>query len=183
MNGKHTKNFNSYIIYTLIMLALLAIMGILVMWPAFQKIVAIKNEISQEKTDLENKLSMGLNVKKTKEDLDRIEKSISTLDTVYIVQGEELGLLSTIEALAAKNQVTVNIKPDFKGYGFSPNILRIPLNITAGGKFNNLIAFLNDLDGVPFYFIGDQINFSKTNQTELMLAISGQVYMKTSDKK
>jgi Tfp pilus assembly protein PilO len=181
MNFKLKQFYNNYLAYFLAIAVLIIAMGGLIIWPAFAKIIAIKTEISQEKANLEKKLSMGLNAKKTKEDLQKIDESLTVLDMIFINAAGELTLLSTIENLAANHNVAVTIKPDFVGQNLG-NVTRLPVAIEAKGKFNDLISFLNDLDQTPFYFIDDQIILTKGAGSDLILNLTGQVYMKTADK-
>lgn len=177
---KWKKAYNYYIGSSIIMLLLLAAMGALIIYPALIKIITIKNEISAEKTALENKLNMGLNAKKIMADLQKVESDLSILDSAFIRQSDELALLSDIEALAAKNSVSVSLKPDFSGVDLKNGVTRNALSISAQGSFKNLMAFMNDLDSTDFYIISDQINLAKTTGDSLALNITGQVYIKTA---
>jgi len=172
------KSYNGYLTPSLFMIALLTVLGLFVIWPAINKILAIRAEIETEKANLENKLSLGLNAKKIKEELVGIENSLSVLDVAFIQPQQELDLLGNIESLAAKNQVEVKLKPNFTGQNIGGNILRIPLDIEASGNFNNLISFLNDLDGSSFYYIGNELSFDVGSNQKINLTINGEVYMK-----
>lgn len=179
---KWKKAYNYYLGSSLLMLALLLAMGILVMYPAWHKIVTIKREIAAEKENLEKKLDLGLNANKIKEDLKSIEDKLSVLETVYISQNNELTLLSRIESIAAQNKIEVTLKPDFNGIK-TGNTIRTPLVIVASGNFKNIMSFLNGLDSTDFFFIADQINLTKKSGDTLALDIAGQVYIKTADTK
>jgi len=180
---KWKKIYNYYIGSSAIMLLLLAVMGILIIYPALNKIISIKNEIAAEKISLEKKLDMGLNAKKIKEDLMKVEADLAILDSVFIPKGAELTLLSDIEALAAKNNVTVSLKPDFIGVNVKNGITRNSLAINAQGDFAGLMAFLNGLDSTDFYLISDQISMAKAAKDGLTLNIVGQVYIKSAENK
>lgn len=180
---KWKKIYNYYLGSSAIMLILLFVMGIMIIYPALLKIITIKNEIAAEKVSLERKLDMGLNAKKIKEELQEVENRLSILDSVFIPQGNELTLLSSIETLAAKNSVNITLKPDFKGVNMAGGIVRTPLVISAKGGFGNIMSFLNDLDGTDFFFISDQINLTRGDKDNLNLTVAGQVYIKISDKK
>lgn len=177
------KIYNYYIGSSVVMLLLLAVMGILVIYPAMHKILTIKKEIATEKTNLEKKLDMGLNAKKIKEDLQLVEGQLTILDSIFIPQGDELTLLSSIEALAAANNVTIALKPDFKGVAMAGNVIRTPISLSAMGNFKNIMSFLNSLDSTDFFFISDQISLAGADKDNLNLSIDGQVYIKTAEKK
>ncbi len=176
---KWKKIYNYYAATSGFMLVLLAIMGLLVIYPAWNKIVAIKNEITTEKNNLEKKLDMGLNSKKIKADLQNVENKLAILDTIFIPQGDELSLLSSIENLAATSNVEVAIKPDFTGINMGNSIIRTPLSISATGRFDDLLSFLNSLDGTDYILIINQISMAKISEEKMSLGIAGEVYIKT----
>ena len=178
---KWTQAYKYYFIYSLTLVAMFGIVTGLLIYPAFHKIISIKQEISKEKSDLEAKLNMGLNAKRIKEELDGIENSLQNLDTVFIKQGEELNLLSSFEAIANKHQVTLSIKPDFNGQAIN-GIVKIPMELKANGNFNNLMSFANDLDTTAFYFVTDNLSLKK-NEKDLELTLTGQTYLKASTTK
>jgi len=180
---KWKKVYNYYLGSSIVMLILLFVMSLLVIYPAWHRIVTIKNEIAAEKDSLEKKLDMGLNAKKIKADLLIVENKLSVLDTIFIPQSDELTLLSSIEALAAQNNVNVTLKPDFNGVNMAGNIIRTPLIISATGNFSSIMSFLSSLDGTDFFFITDQINLTKGDKDNLNLDVTGQVYVKAPDKK
>lgn len=179
---KWKKVYNYYIGSSAAMLALLAALGILVIYPALHKIISIKNEITAEKSNLEKKLDMGLNAKKIKEDLNAVESESAVLDTVFIPQDQELTLLSNIESLAAENNVGVVLKPDYTGVKMAGDVIRAPLTISATGNFKSIMAFLNDLDGTDFFLISDQVSLTGGAKDNLNLNIVGQVYIKIPEK-
>ncbi|MFA5021038.1 MAG: hypothetical protein WC517_03195 [Patescibacteria group bacterium] len=164
------------------MLALLAAMSAFVIYPALSKITAIKKEITSEKADLEKKLDLGLNAQKIKEDLKSIEAELAILDSFFIPAGGELELLGRIEALAAKNSVTVILKPDFNGANLGLGLTKNSLDLAAQGSFKNLMSFLNGLDSADFLLVSDQISLAKTGQDNLSLNISSQFYLQTAGK-
>lgn len=178
---KWVQVYKYYLIYTLTLIAMLALVSGVFIYPAFHKIILIKQEISQEKTDLESKLNLGLNAKKTKEELDSIESSLQNLDTVLLKQGNELNLLSDLENLGTKHKINLVIKPDFNGQSIGSNINKIPLEIKAIGQFNSLMAFTNDLDTTPYYFISDNLSLRQVDK-DLELILTGQVYINSDAK-
>jgi len=171
------QTYKYYVIYFLTLAIMLLIVSVIFIYPAFHKIISIKNEISQEKLELEAKLNLGLNAKKIKEELTEVENSFQNLDTIFIKQGDELKLLSDLEELATKNQVTLTIKPDFNGQNVSNNITKIPLELNVSGNFNKLMAFINGLDSINFYFVTDTFDLKKSDTT-LNLTLIGQAYIK-----
>lgn len=173
--------YNYYLGYFLIVALVLGAMAAFVIYPAFNKILSIKKEISQEKEELEKKLSLGLNAKKTKEELDAISDSISQLDDLLIKKGDELVILGKIESLAAKNKIIVNsLKPDFNEQAVGSGIYKISLTINASGNFNQILSFLNQLDAADFYLVTDQLTISQAGNNTVSLALNSWLYFKNN---
>jgi|GEM_PF-2436789 len=179
---KRLKNSHYRLSLFVFMFALLAAMGAFVIYPALSKIITIKNEIAKEKADLEKKLDLGLNAQKIKDDLKSIEAELATLDSFFIPAGGELALLEKIEALAAKNSLTVTLKPDFNGANLGAGITKNSLGLAAQGTFKNLMSFLNELDSADFLLVSDQIGLANADQGNLNLNVSSQFYLKTAEK-
>lgn len=176
---KWNNFYNYYLSYSIIISLILLGLGIFVIYPAFHKILTIKNEISQEKKLLEKKLELGLNAKKIKEELEAIENSLPELDKTLIKKTDELLILTTIEDLAVKNKITLNsIKPDFNEKKIGSGIHKASLEINATGNFNDLAVFLNALDGSPFYLITDQLTLNKSNDSANLI-LNGWLYFKS----
>ena len=171
--------YNYYLSYSIIVALALLALGIFVIYPAFHKILIIKTEINQEKDRLEKKLSMGLNAKKIKEELEAVESSLPELDKTLIKKGDELLILTTIEDLAAKNKIILNtVKPDFNGQTIGSGIYKTSIEINAAGNFNDLLLFLNSLDSSAFYLVTDQLTLNKNNDL-VGLTLTGWLYFKS----
>ncbi len=183
---KNQPIYRYYLIYSLFLIFMLGVVSLVLIYPAFHKIITIKHQISQEKSDLEKKLNSGLNAKRIKNELDNIEGSVKNLDQVFIKPGEELSLLTIYEALASQHHVAISISPDFTGQRIGDQLIKIPLTINARGTFSDLMSFTNDLDGTPYYYIVDNIDLTgaTTAATSTMqLSLTGQVYLMDEETK
>ena len=172
--------YNDYLIYFGFVVGFLILMIVFVVYPAFAKIIAIKTEISQEKAQLEKKLSIGLNTKIIKEELETVEKSLSVLDSTVLNKGQELDILTFLENSAAKNKLTVkSLKPDFSHKTVGPSIDKISLALDVSGNFNDILRFLSDLDSSSFYLATDELSlYSDKGATGLSL--NGWIYFKST---
>lgn len=172
-----TTGLKNYLISLGIILGMILIVSIFIIYPAFYKIISIKNDISAQEQELTTKLSQGLNAKKIKIELDETEALISKLDQVFIEKGRELEVLSFFENLSIKDRLSVTVRPDFNLQNIGNGIYKMPVDITASGSPLDLVAFLNKIDGAPFYFISDKLKISKAD-ARLSLDLTGQIYIK-----
>ena len=173
--------YNYYLGYFLIVAFIFGAIAGLVVYPALNKILSIKKEIAQERTELERKLSLGLNAKKIKEELDKVSGSLAELDRLLIKKGDELSILSRIETLASENKVEVgSLKPDFNEQQVGSGIYRINIVINASGNFSRILSFLNSLDAANFYLITDQLTINQANNNTADLTLNGWLYFKNN---
>jgi len=103
----------------LITIAIVAIIFVViiifVIYPTISKIISINKTIVAKQAELERKLAMGLNIKKTKQDLTEVQKSLAVFEVMTINPGEELDLITQLESMASRHSVTININSDFVG--------------------------------------------------------------------
>lgn len=175
------RRINNHLIAIGLSLASLVIVVIFIIAPAFNSIYSINKEIRSQREELEKKLSMGLNAKKIREELNRVEDSIGQLESVFIKSGSELELITQLETMAQKNRVEAIIKPEFKAQGSGASN-RMSLAIAITGKYPDIANFLNELDSQDYYFNTESIAISRTskNKSESLVTanLSGQIYLK-----
>lgn len=172
--------YNNYLIYFCFVAGFLILMAAFVIYPAFAKIIAIKQEINREKIQLEKKLSIGLNAKNIKEELQAVEGSLAVLDTTLLNKDQELDILTFLENSAAKNKLTVKkLQPDFNRKVVSPGIEKINLALDVSGNFNDLLRFLSDLDSSGFYLTTDELNLY-SDKGVAGLSLNGWIYFKSN---
>jgi hypothetical protein len=160
----------------LIAITLAILLGFFV-FPVFNKIKAIESKINEEQSLLNSRMKLGANSKQIADDLEQAEISLLKLDSIYIKEGSELELINFIETIAQRNDLELKIKPDFNIPKIGTDPIKIAIDISAKGTFNNISNFLKALDSAPFYLITDRLNLQK-NQSDLTLTINGHVYLK-----
>ena len=163
----------------MIFLVLLALI-IFIIYPAIQEIININQEIKQERSALERKIALGLNIKKITRDFEEIKKSIDQLDKIFIVKNHELEFITELENLATARAVTLEINQDFNGQEMGDNTKQAALELKITGNYVNLINFLQALENRPYYYNIDHFNFlaNAKNHQQLTLQISGKIYLK-----
>lgn len=154
---------------------------IFVIYPAIREITAINKEITAERIKLEQRLALGLNFKKIKQDLAEINALVNELDKIFIKKNEELNFITTLENIARTNNVAVNFNSDFSGANIDENISQISFQINAAGDFSPLVNFIQSVEALPYYFNPDLILASSQQKTEnqpLTIQLIGKTYIK-----
>src|SRR3989339_938720 len=148
------------------LVVMLGLVG-LIIYPALRQINQIKVDISNEKDKLERKLNLGLNLKNIQRDLASIENEIGQLDHIFIAENHELEFITTLENLASKNQIMLNINPDFTiTKEDSTKIKTIPVQLNISGSYNQILKFLQDVETLPYYYNVDlAIASNRSNST------------------
>lgn len=172
---------NQIISIVLSLVSLLAVI-VLIIIPAFRSINSINKEIKQQEEELENRLAMGLNAKKIKEDLNEIEAYVGDIDKIFLEKESELEMITQLEALASANGVEASIRPDFKIQNFSNDAGKLPLSMTISGDYPKIMKFINDLDCQEYYYNIDNANLSRVargkDSSIINLDVSGSLFIK-----
>ncbi len=119
--------------------------------PNIQDIMMIKNDIDLRRSEIEQKYINGDDLSKLMRNLEQVSKRVESLNNVFIEKDDELAFITELETIAAKNHVTqkINLLPaqmDAKGiFG------RTTVQITAGGRFSDIAAYMTDLENLNYY--------------------------------
>lgn len=172
---------NQIISIALSIISLLAVI-VLIIIPAFRSINSINKEIRQQEEELENRLAMGLNAKKIKDDLDKIEAYVGDIDKIFLEKESELEMITKLEALATDNKVEASIRPDFKIQSFSNDAGKLPLSMSVSGEYSQIMSFIRDIDCQKYYYAIDNANLSRITKGKdlsvLNLDVSGNLFIK-----
>jgi len=134
-------------------LLLVLIGGIyLIVLPSLEEINRIKNDIYQERLDLEQKYQRSQSLKKLSANLKSIESKIENIDQVFISQNRELEFITALEQTAEKNQIAQKILLGKAQTAIGDKFYKkIPLQIQAQGNFVDLIQYLQGLETLNYY--------------------------------
>lgn len=163
-----------------IAIAVFVAMIVFIMYPAIKTISSINLEISQERNDLKKRDSLGINVKQTRDDLTKIKESFNKLDNIFIKKNHELEFITQLENAATASGVAIDINSDFTGQKVSSSVRQIPLQINISGSFDKSVAFLNQLETMPYYFNPTIIMVSPKQQGDksaVVMQLTGQTYL------
>lgn len=144
--------------------------------PNIQAIVKINRDISSQREDLESKAALGLNIKKTSQDLADISERIKLLDTMYVKPGSELEFLGILDRLAQESQINAQVMPRFSDKA-PTKLSKVPLEITAIGPYDRLIGYWRTLESMPYYYNVDSAELQGSDAAALTLKLSGNIYL------
>ncbi len=175
-------NFYRYKIFInlgVICLALILIFFFIV-FPAVKEIRDMRTAIEQKRTELEEKLAQGFNIKKVQDELKGIESSLGDLDQIFIKPGQEVALVARLENMASSEGVDLSATSDFAGKKLNSSYKQVPLQLNLKGNFSQIMSFMEKLESTPFYFNPDAITVS-SEKFSLTTQVIGKIYFKEND--
>ncbi len=120
--------------------------------PVMANVQEIKDDINNQRVELEEKYLRGLNAKMISRNLDKIESNLEFLDQIFIKEDGYLDLVTSLEGLAEKKGLEERLdilKNRSTDRGFYEIV---PVHVEVRGNFDNLLAFLVELKGKDYQF-------------------------------
>ena len=139
------------IIVVTAILIIIAVAVIFLIMPAIKNIKEIGENIKTRRLDAEEKYLKGQSLKALSENLKKIEPEINKLDKIFIEQSQALELVTSLEKIAEKNNVSqkinlaANQKVNYSDYQ------KIPLQILTQGNFINQLNYLINMENLNYY--------------------------------
>lgn len=176
---------NKIIILTLIILVFVAGIAYFVIYPTLRDIQSISDSIKRERDDLELKYQRGQLLRQLVQDFDKVKDEKDKLNSIFIKSGKELEYVTLLENIATKYNLSQEIKISTKDIKSDASISTLPLIISLRGDYNQILKYLNEIEGLSFYFNINDID-AKLDRPQIgtiIMIISGNVYNKkiTSD--
>lgn len=154
MNFKNFQELNIQARFTIISLVFL-ILGAAIVYGAISvpmaKIKNVRAEILNQKQTMENKALRETNARNLSEKLAVIEPELEKFDQIFINANRELEFITTLENVAARNNIGQKIALNIPSEKSGQSYRKIPLEITAQGNFYDLMRYANDLENLNYY--------------------------------
>lgn len=169
MNLNNFKKFNSKEknIYKII---ILLVIGFFIfyffIYNSIPKINNLSKEIIDKKIELEREYLQIKNEGKLLNQLRSIEPKMNILNNVFLNKNRELEFVNTLEGIADKNNVSQTIKPFENSNKTNNTFHESPLSLEATGSFNNLIAYIKNIEALSYYINIDKLTISESSQSE-----------------
>jgi len=162
----------------LIIAAALAI-GLAILYPTITNIMATSEQIRAEQVNLEYKVRAGLNIKQVNQDLEEAKVVMVKAEEIFIPKGEELAFIKTLEDMAARHQIAINIVPEFKQPIEGEKLYPLPVQISIAGTWPQIIKMINEIERLPYYYLPSTINISNrgVGTHPYSAVINGSVYI------
>jgi len=171
--NNHKKN-NLIIISLLVATSL--IITLLVIKPSIDNINNIKNQIQDQRVELEKKYQQILYFQKNIQGVKKIQTELAIVDKMFLTSGEELNFINTLENIATQNDITqtINLKNIVSGEEISTYLL---FSIDLKGTTPNIINYLFEIEKLPYYINFDKFELTALNKTKVIsnVSISGTI--------
>jgi Tfp pilus assembly protein PilO len=120
--------------------------------PSLNGINRLRQEIINNKKEVERGLQESQNLIKMKEKVNQIEPQINYLDSIFINQNRELEFITTLEEMASHHQVDqkISLTPPDKSQDSA--FKKIPVLLTVSGKYESVMNYLISLETMNYYF-------------------------------
>jgi len=164
-------------VYTTLVIIVISVIIALIILPTVQEIRQISVSIYNERIDLEKKYLKGQLLKKTIADFEEIEPQKEKLESIFIIESEELEFISTLENVSSISGVKQVIELKTKDIQEKNNIKTYPLKITASGDFNQIMKYITSLEGLDYYLNIDYLKIV-SDQNSLMATLTGNAFAK-----
>jgi Tfp pilus assembly protein PilO len=133
--------------------------------PAVSHINDLKRNIIDQKVELEQGVAEEENMKKLNENLAKIDSQLVKFENIFINQGRDLEFITTLEAIANKNNIEQKIGLGQPSGQENKTYKKIPLELTVSGKYHDLLNYLADLESLNYYLIINFLEFSNTQSS------------------
>ncbi len=154
------KIFLSLMVFLIIILILLVFIVI----PTIRDIKNMSQEIEEQRLDLEKKYIKGQSLKQLAENLKKIEPELVNLDQIFINQNRELEFITTLEEIAARNNINQKINLGAINPAGSESFKKTTIQLFTSGSFNDQINYLLNLEALNYYVNINSLELSPGGQ-------------------
>jgi len=148
---------------------ILLIIAVFIVGPSIRDILKLKSEINNIQSQLEERYQKTQKLKKSLKELTDIKQATTLMEQSLIKPGEEINLITTLENIATLHQInqTLNLNLVDEGkLNLEKKDSRIfpvyyRLSFLNEGTFLNHLAYLKELEQLPYYVIIENVNFDK----------------------
>lgn len=170
------------ILSILIVLIGTSLISYFIILPTVNDIKAIKEAVYLERVDLEVKYLKGQLLNKALDDFEKTKTEKDKLTSVFIIKGEELEFITSLEQIAENYNIAQELK---LGQGESMGNKQYStsrLSVNAQGPFNDLLKYLDEIRHLNYYYNIDEIDIRTGNTLEggldqITMNFSGNIFI------
>lgn len=142
-------------------IAVIAAVIALVMVPLYGKVSTLKQEIGNERIQLEIQKREKTNLEQTRADYNKIKNDIDNISQVFVNQDGLLEIISKFESIATANGVTQKLDVDTEGQSTAAKTLTIHLTLTC--TWQSCLQYLSDVEQLDYYASIKNLNMTYSN--------------------
>jgi Tfp pilus assembly protein PilO len=117
--------------------------------------------IAAAQTTLDDRFAARMTVNKTMTDIAAAKRRVAPLSAMAVQEGHELDFVTAIESAAKDSSVDEKINlVTANQIILSPWERELPVSISIGGPFTNVLTFLNSLERMPYLIIVSGVQMS-----------------------
>ncbi|MBD3311823.1 MAG: hypothetical protein GF349_05050 [Candidatus Magasanikbacteria bacterium] len=168
------------------LVSLILILGAIIYFvliPNAMKILKLQSDINQNQQFLEEQWQKSKHLKKSMQEFDTVKKEVEKYSAMTMKEGEELKIITELEAVAEKNNIRQNLElgdisneedPDIglKFYKFS---------FRNYGTYHDLVKYLKDIEELPYFINIDTLRFQRGSgnkyNAQVGLNFEGTIYV------
>jgi len=171
-----------------IVLSIIGLIVYFIIWPTIKDIKTINYAVYLERLDLEKKYQKGQLLRTTIENFEKIKPEQDKLKNVFVIEGQELEFITSLEQIAEKNQVDQELKLATSDDVNRPSSYSLPLTLKINGSFIGILKYLRDLENLDYYFSINSITLdtestNRVTDDHISAILSGNIYVITPLKK
>ncbi|MFH1456872.1 MAG: type 4a pilus biogenesis protein PilO [Patescibacteria group bacterium] len=131
--------------------------------PLINNIKQLSTDVFKERHKLEELYLKGQSLKRSTEEYRKIKNDISELENIFISENNELRLITDMETLAQKNNVTqeINIKENNK----DSDTEKMFIELNIAGQYSNIINYIQAVEKLDIYVNFNNLRFSSHSST------------------
>jgi len=133
---------------------------VLVIFPTINDIQNLRDRIISQKVDLEKKLQKENNMARLGEQLKKIRPEMERFENIFVKESRKLEFITTMEGIADKNNVNQQMDIRFSDKANKNYYSKIPVKLSLGGSYRNLMQYLVELETLDYAFNIDSIKLS-----------------------
>jgi Tfp pilus assembly protein PilO len=152
--------------------------------PAMLSMQSLKKEIHESQQRIDDRFAAQRYVRDAQASFHTTLEQVQRLSSLAVRKGEELDLVTAIEAAADENRVTQTLSLETANQkDLTPWERQIPLLITATGSYPDVVRFLSDVERLPYLVSINSVTVSspregaiKEREGRVTAAIDGTIY-------
>lgn len=162
------SNEKIIILIIIIIIAVMAIVFIIIK-PGISEIKNLSERMEREQKSLEELYLRGQTLTKVKNEYKEIEKDLPSLENVFLLEGKELELITSLEKIAREQKISQEVNLGSK-QNFKDKYELIPVQLYLKGNFLGLVKYLREIEKFDFYFNIDSLNITITSAPEKQIS-------------